>query len=85
MNALQVPGDAGGLDPGSIPGDETQNGEKTADGTAVIDEPSKNVISGQVSCIYDICMPMNSYFCWGLAIILHECQFYSTEKQILNF
>merc|ERR1712223_1225404 len=47
MNALQVPGDAGGLDPGSIPGDETQNGEKTADGTAVIDEPSKNVISGQ--------------------------------------
>ena len=50
MNAL-VPGDAGGLDPGSIPGDETQNGEKTADGTAVIDEPSKNVISGQVSYI----------------------------------
>merc|ERR1719219_1522102 len=40
-----VPGEVGALD--QIPGDETQNGEKTADGTAVIDEPSKNVISGQ--------------------------------------
>ena len=35
-----------GLD--QIPVDETQNGEKTANGTAVIDEPSKNLISGQV-------------------------------------
>ena len=35
-----------GLD--QIPVDETQNGEKTANGTAVIEEPSKNLISGQV-------------------------------------
>ena len=35
-----------GLD--QIPVDETQNGEKTANGTAIIDEPSKNLISGQV-------------------------------------